>query len=120
MNARQALTGLRLALGVTAYLRPALAARVFGIDPAESPALPGAVRLFGAREAAMGVALLGPPSAAMDRWLALGVVVDGLDVLTVALGARRRQFGAHTILVGGGLAAAAVVLGLRARQGFQA
>jgi hypothetical protein len=112
-NARRALLGLRLTLGVVAYVAPSTAARIFGIDPDESPAMESAVRLFGARELALGLGLVGAESIGGRRWLALGLVVDSLDVLTVALGARGHRLGRHTVIVGGGLASVAVGLGLR-------
>ena len=115
--ARRALIGLRVTLGLTAYVVPARAARLFGIDPDESPAMDGAVRLFGAREVALGLGLVGGTRAGISRWLALGVLADGLDVLTVVLGARDRRLRAHTVIVGGGLASAAVALGLRSMIG---
>lgn len=108
---RRALIGLRLTLGAAAYTTPSNAARMFGIDPDESPAMDSAVRLFGARELALGLGLFG--TVDVSRWLALGVMSDGLDVLTVALGARNRRLRTHTIVVGGGLASIAVALGLR-------
>lgn len=116
-TARRALIGLRLTLGAAAYAMPSDAARIFGIDPDESPAMDSAVRLFGARELALGLGLLG--KAGVTRWLALGVMSDGLDVLTVILGARDSRLGAQTVAVGGGLAAGAVALGLRSLGGDQ-
>lgn len=97
---------------MTAYTRPDLAARAFGIDPDEGAALPSAVRLFGAREAAMGVVTLLASGSELRRWLLLGAAVDGLDVMTVALGARAGRLGRVTIAVGGGLGSLAVGLGL--------
>ena len=113
ITARRALIALRVTLGVTAYAVPARAARIFGIDPEESPAMDSAVRLFGARELALGLGLLGTAGADKTKWLILGAIADGLDVVTVAVGARARRLGAHTIVVGGGLASTAVALGLR-------
>lgn len=109
---RRALVALRLILGSTAYATPDLAARAFGIDPDEGTALPSAVRLFGAREFAMGVALAVASGPELRRWLAIGAVVDGLDVVTVVLGGRAGRIGKTTIAVGGGLASVAVGLGL--------
>lgn len=116
-TARRALIGLRLTLGAASYAFPSNAARIFGIDPEESPAMDSAVRLFGARELALGLGLVG--NAEVPRWLALGVMSDGLDVLTVVLGARERRLGVQTVAVGGGLAAAAVALGIRSLAGPQ-
>ena len=116
-TARRALIGLRLTLGAGAYALPSHAARIFGIDPEESPAMDSAVRLFGARELALGLGLVG--NAGMPRWLVLGVMSDGLDALTVVLGARERRLGVQTVAVGGGLAAAAVALGIRSLSGAQ-
>ena len=72
-----------------------------------------AVRLFGARELVLGLGLLGVASTGGRKGLVLGLVADGLDVLTVSLGARDHRLGPHTVIVGGGLASAAVALGLR-------
>lgn len=116
-RSRQALVALRLVLGVTAYVAPDLAARVFGIDPDESAAMPSAVRLFGAREAAMGVVLATASDRELRRWLMMAAAVDALDVVTVALGHRARRLRLPTIVVGGGLASVAVALGLRALGG---
>ncbi len=112
-TARRALLALRLTLGVAAYAAPSAAARIFGIDPDESPAMDSAVRLFGARELVLGLGLLGVASTGGRKWLVLGLVADGLDVLTVSLGARDQRLGRHTVIVGGGLASTAVALGLR-------
>ena len=116
-TARRALIGLRLALGAAAYIVPSEAARMFGIDAEESPAMDSAVRLFGARELALGLGLVGKTGA--TRWLMLGMMSDGLDALTVILGARDRRLGQQTIVVGGGLATAAVLLGVRSIVGGQ-
>jgi hypothetical protein len=117
--ARRALVGLLLALGVTAYATPSLAARLFGIDPDESPAMDSAVRLFGAREFVLGLGLAGRTITGRRRWLGLGAMADALDVLTVILGARDRRLGGHTVVVGAGLATIAVALGFRSLGGYQ-
>lgn len=113
-NARRALVALRLVLGVAAYVRPDLAARAFGIDPDEGAAMPTAVRLFGSREAAIGLAVVLASGPDMRRSLLAGAAVDALDVATVVLGARSGRLGRTTVTVGGGLATVAVALGLRA------
>lgn len=112
-RARRALVALRLVLGVTAYIRPDLAARAFGIDPDEAAAMPSAVRLFGARESALGLTLILAPGSQQRRWLLLGACVDVLDVGTVVLGGRSGRLGRMTVTVGAGLAIVAVALGLR-------
>lgn len=118
-QARRALVALRLVLGVTAYVRPDLAARAFGIDPDEGAATPSAVRLFGARETAMGMAVSLASGTHLRRWLLIGAGVDVLDVATVVMGARSGRLGRTTVTVGAGLALAAVALGLRGRSGFK-
>lgn len=105
-------------LGVSAYLRPDLAARAFGIDPDQGAATPSAVRLFGAREAAMGAVLAFASGPELRRWLVVGAAVDSLDVLTVALGARRGRLGSVTVTVGTAVASLAVALGVRSLGGL--
>jgi hypothetical protein len=113
-SARRALVGLRMVLGVGSFLRPDLAARAFGIDPDESASLPSAIRLFGAREAALGIGLALASETERPKVLVIGAGSDALDVVTVALGARARRLRPTTVVVGAGLASFAVVLGLAA------
>lgn len=101
-------------LGVSAYLRPELAARVFGIDPDEGAATPSAVRLFGSREAALGMAVALSSGPELRRWLLIGAGVDALDVVTVVTGARSGRLSRTTVAVGSAMASTAVALGLRA------
>ena len=118
-NAHRSLIALRTILGAVSYLRPDIAARAFGIDPDESPSIPSAIRLFGAREAAMALAIATRSPEQLSLWLKVGAGVDALDVLTVAMGASRRQLGGHTIVVGAGMASFAVALGVRALRGHR-
>lgn len=113
-QARRTLVALRMVLGVVAYVRPDLAARAFGIDPDEGAATPSVVRIFGAREAAMGLAIVPASGPQVRRWLLIGAGVDALDVATMGMGARSGRLGRITIAVGGGLATVAIALGLRA------
>jgi hypothetical protein len=118
-RALRALIALRLVLGVTAYLRPDLAARAFGIDPDEGAAMPSAVRLFGAREAALGLAVALASGPELRRWLVIGATVDALDVATVAMGTRSGRLGRITTAVGTTVASTAVALGLRGLMGVR-
>src|SRR5207245_5660578 len=49
------LAGLRVAIGVTAWLFPNLAGRLFGLDPESNPQAPYLARLFGVRDIALGL-----------------------------------------------------------------
>jgi hypothetical protein len=113
-RARHTLVGLRLVLGVGSFLRPDLAARAFGIDPDESSSLPSAIRLFGAREAALGIGLAFASDTERAKVLMIGAGSDALDIVTVGLGGRSRRLRPSTVAIGAGLATFAVVLGLAA------
>jgi hypothetical protein len=117
---RRLLAALRLILGGVAYVAPRTAARAFAIDPDEAAAMPSAIRLFGARELVLGVAIIGRRSDSM-RWLVLGTVADSLDLLTVGLGLRANRLNPATAAISAVMAGSAVGLGLtalRERAGF--
>jgi hypothetical protein len=85
------LVAIRLSLGASAWLAPRLTLCAFGLDAQEYPEAAYAMRLFGARNATLGVGLLA--SAGDDRrlWWRLGIVCDLADV-TVALISRRAGY----------------------------
>jgi len=101
----------RLALGVGAWLAPRAGLAVTRLDPA-APGSAYLVRLFAAREAALGVVTL-VPNNRPESLLKLGLVVDSLDVAAGMLALRSRSVGkAAGILTGA--AAGGIVIGTAA------
>ncbi|WP_166138254.1 DUF4267 domain-containing protein [Nocardioides ochotonae] len=84
-------TGLslgRIVLGAVSLARPDVAANAFRVDAAANPQLPYVLRLFGAREVALGALTLVAPRAGRRALLAAGVAVDVADVATAVHGHR--------------------------------
>jgi hypothetical protein len=79
---------LRIAIGVTSWLAPRLAGRLFGLDPVRNPQSAYLARLFGVRDIALGVGALQSSGAARRQWLQLGMACDGADVLAGIAGKR--------------------------------
>jgi hypothetical protein len=59
-----------------------MAAKTFQLDPVTNPQVPYVVRLFGAREVALGLATLLVRGKAQRGLIGLGVLVDGADAAT--------------------------------------
>ena len=78
----------RTAAGLGAWVAPRIAAQVIGAGRGAGPSLSLALRLFGARDLAIGVAYLTAGAAERDRWLRIGMAVDAADALAAALAAR--------------------------------
>jgi len=101
----------RLAVGVGAWLAPRAGLAATGLDPT-APESPYLLRLFAAREAALGVVTLlsnGQP----ESLLTLRLVVDSLDAAAGVTGLRSRSTGkAAGILTG--VAAGGIVIGAAA------
>lgn len=112
-------TGLslgRIALGAVSIVRPDLAAGTFRLDPAANRQLPYVLRLFGAREVALGALTLLTPRARRRSLLLAGIAVDAADVATAVQGLRGAQVGrqgAFGLVVPAAGAVLIGVLGLR-------
>lgn len=86
-RAGEALAVGRIAVGAAAWLMPQLSARVMGLPT--GPATTLGLRLFGARDIAVGIGYLQSEAAERDRWLLLGMGMDGADaVAALAAGTR--------------------------------
>lgn len=88
----------RLSIGIGAWLAPDLTVRVFGMDPDRSDRFVG--RLFGAREMALAVTLLGAPAGAVAPVAAVGAAVDAVDAVAGFDEARRGNLSARAIILG--------------------
>ncbi|NPC96333.1 hypothetical protein [Nocardioides sp. zg-DK7169] len=110
-------TGLscgRIVLGAASLLRPDVAANAFRLDLAANPQLSYVLRLFGAREVALGAVTLLAPAPARRALLATGVAVDVADVATAVQGAREGHVARQGAFGLAGPAAGAVLIGLLA------
>ena len=83
-SAVKAIAGLRIVIGAAAWLTPRMAAKSFGLKPAENPQAPYLGRLFGARDVALGVGTLQATGESQRQWLQLGVAIDAADAATAA------------------------------------
>ena len=72
----------RIAVGALAVANPGMAARTFQLDPVSNPQVPYVVRLFGAREVALGLVTLFARGRARPAVVGLGVAVDAADAAT--------------------------------------
>ena len=115
MNLSRADEGLaagRIAAGAGAWLFPGLAARIIGVEPTPGTAL--IMRLFGARELAVGVAYLQADTHKRQRLLQVGMAMDGADGVAALIagkqgGMRWNRAIALTIAAGAAVATAAQV-----------
>jgi|SRR6516165_9656142 hypothetical protein len=87
MNPKQALPGLRIAIGGGAFLAPYTTSRIFGLDPTDNNEAIFLGRLFGIRDVALGI---GQMSSGDDNalWWQLGVICDLGDALAAVIGLR--------------------------------
>jgi len=119
-QAIRTLVGIRLGIGVGAWLTPRLAGRLFGLDPTANPQAPYLGRLFGARDAALAYGTLMSSGDAQQRWLSIGMACDLADAAAGVAGGRAGYLPGATTVLGTGTALAAAALGalaLRDRQG---
>jgi Domain of unknown function (DUF4267) len=85
MNALIGLSLGRIAVGSLAVANPGMAAKTFQLDPTSSPQVPYVVRLFGAREVALGLITLFAGGRTRRGVIAVGVAVDAADAATAYL-----------------------------------
>jgi hypothetical protein len=69
----------RVAVGVVAVANPDVITRTFQLDTQSSPQLAYLTRLFGAREAALGVATLVTTGRTRKALTGIGILVDATD-----------------------------------------
>ncbi|MFD6064307.1 hypothetical protein [Rhodococcus wratislaviensis] len=96
----------RAAVGVAALMRPQLVYRCLGVSAgADGDTV---ARLFAIREIAVAAAALQPDPTGRRVGLATGVLVDSVDVISVAVGRRHGDSGTGAVLIGGAAALYAV------------
>ena len=113
----QALSGLRVAIGASAWATPNLAARVFMLDPKSNPQAAFLGRLFGVRDVALGAGTLAAERDSRKLWLQLGVACDLLDAAAAYLARRNGSVPKPAALLAGTTALAAAGLGMAALAG---
>jgi hypothetical protein len=99
----------RALVGIGSWLAPDLTARVFGIDPERSNRF--IARLFGARDLALGAALLAAPPRALPAVAAVGVAIDSIDSVAGFDEYRRGNLSTQATVLGPGGAVAFAILG---------
>lgn len=115
-------TGLslgRIVIGAAALARPEKAAGAFGLDVSHNPQTAFVMRLFGAREVALGAATLAASGRGRAGMVLMGVAVDGADAYAGLVGPRtdgiEQRAGTVMTAVAGG-AVLAGLLGLLPRR----
>lgn len=101
---------LRIAVGAGAWLTPRLSARLLGIEPESSPQAAYLMRLFGVRDAALGVGLIASAKDQRPSWLRTAIGCDLADAAASLLATRRGELSglAGSATAGAGLAGAAL------------
>ena len=108
---------LRAGVGAAAWMAPGLTGRVMGMETPSSSPVRFVLRLFGARDLAMGAAVLSARNEReLDRWVSLGLAVDAADAAASLLAGARGQVPRRTAVLGALSAGAVIAVGVRARQ----
>lgn len=110
-SAIKTLIGLRMAVGVGAWLTPRVAGKLFGLDPAGNPQAPYLARLFGIRDFALAWGAMNSDGEAQRRWLTAGLACDVADSAAGIAGARGGYLPKLTGLMVTGTALSAAALG---------
>lgn len=105
------LVGLRLAIGLGAWLTPRLAGRLFGLDPKGNPQSPYLARLFGIRDVALAVGLNRSQGESRKLFIQLGILCDGADALAGLIAGRRRYLNPFATVMVSATAVGAAVIG---------
>jgi hypothetical protein len=85
MNPKQALPGLRIAIGAGAFAAPELTGKIFGLNTKDNHDAVFLGRLFGIRDVALGIGQTVAGGEAEGLWWQLGVVCDLADAVAAVL-----------------------------------
>lgn len=83
-----ALSATRIGIGVLAWVKPAAAARLFGLRGAAQAESPYLWRLFGIRDVVVGTATLRASDDERRAWVAFGLACDAADGAAAVIGRR--------------------------------
>jgi hypothetical protein len=117
IDPRTVLPAVRIAAGVGAFAAPQLLEPVLGLQMKDNPTATFMARLFGARDALLGIGALAAGRAGKPLWFKLGLACDAADAASGVLGFRegasRRAmaFSVATALGAVGLGVAALTAG---------
>jgi hypothetical protein len=106
----------RLVIGIAAWLLPNLTARLFGVRPKDNPQASFVTRLFGVRDAALGVAQMQLTGEARRATWQLGIAVDAADAAAAMIAGRKGTLSKPAALLAAGVALGAVGMGVAALQ----
>ncbi len=110
----QLLSGIRLGVGVGAWVAPNLTGKVFGLDSYANPQMAFMARLFGARDVALAVGTNGTLPAQRQLWWQIGIACDLLDAGAAYLSYKDGTVPKVSAILAGGTALAAAGLGAAA------
>jgi hypothetical protein len=108
------LAGMRLAVGAGSWLTPRVSGKLFGLDASDNPQAPYIARLFGVRDAALGIGALSSSGEAQQQWLTLGLACDVADTAAGIFGGRGGYLGKTSAVLVTGAAIAAAAMGAAA------
>lgn len=111
MDQATSLSLARIAVGAAAWALPEISLRSGMLD-AEAPQSPYLLRLFGARDVALGAITLFAPPAAKPALLKVGLGVDAADGAAALIALKQGQLKPVTGVLLAGAAGAAVVAGV--------
>ncbi len=113
MDQATSLSLARIVVGAAAWVAPRRSLGLALLD-AEPPQSPYLLRLFGARDVALGTVTLMAPPALRPSLLKVGVAVDSADTAAALLALKAGQLKPLTGVVMAGAAGAAVLAGVQA------
>ena len=109
-----ALMTARFGLAALAWFAPGLAGRVIHVDVEANPALPYVTRLFGARDALMGILLVQTRGRTRDRQLWYGIAIDSIDASAAVIAGIGRQLSRRGAILSAGASLLGASLGVGA------
>ena len=116
----QTLVGLRLAIGLSSWLTPRVAGKLFGLDAKANPQLPYVARLFGARDVALAAGIVMSQGEPRSLWLRIGFACDLADAAAGLAAGTRGDLGPVSAALVTGTALGAAALGMNALRVEQA
>jgi hypothetical protein len=113
MDQATSLSLARIVVGAAAWVAPRTSLKLALLD-ADAPQSPYLLRVFGARDVALGALTLVSPAAARPSLLKLGLAVDAADSAAALLALRAKQLKPVAGLLLAGMAAGGVAAGVQA------